>query len=408
MRPRFLVVAYACEPGSGSESGAGWIWSRMLATFAEVWVVTRENNQSAIEGALPHVPEREHLHFVYIDLPERFRSWKRGSRGARLYYVLWQGRVVREGRRIDSAVDFDAVWHLTMSTVWVGSLAPVIRKPFVYGPVGGAVATPWRLVSTLGMKGTMYEAARTVARVLGRYANPIARLAWRRAELILVQNHETRQWLPARVRNRVELFPNVVLDEASMPLLPSARRVRTVNGRRVALYAGRLLPLKGVSLGIRAISILPEWHLLICGSGPDEDRLRLIVSSSGVTDRVTFLGRVPRHELLRLMKEEADVFLFPSLHDEGGWVVAEALAYNLPVVCLDRGGPPLLAGPGVQLTTVKGTIASLARAVEKAAAGGQPTRQPPMFDTASRRLAAIVLSTSRIADRIKGVEDHPE
>src|SRR6266496_1714770 len=139
MRPRILVVAYACEPGAGSESGAGWVWPRMLARIADVWVVTRENNQRAIEAALPEVPEREHLRFVYVDLPERLRFWKRGHRRARLYYLIWQAMMVREARRIDSEVGFDAVWHLTMSTVWLGSLAPLLRKPFVFGPVGGGV-----------------------------------------------------------------------------------------------------------------------------------------------------------------------------------------------------------------------------------------------------------------------------
>ena len=33
-----------------------------------------------------------------------------------------------------------------------------------------------------------------------------------------------------------------------------------------------------------------------------------------------------------------DLFLFPSLHDSGGFVVLEALSHGLPVVCLDLGG----------------------------------------------------------------------
>ena len=42
---------------------------------------------------------------------------------------------------------------------------------------------------------------------------------------------------------------------------------------------------------------------------------------------------------------QADVFLFPSLREEAGAVIAEARAVGLPIVCLARGGPPLLAGP---------------------------------------------------------------
>jgi hypothetical protein len=58
IHPRILVVAHSSEPGAGSESGAGWVWPRMLARIADVWVVTRENHQAAIEASLPEVPER--------------------------------------------------------------------------------------------------------------------------------------------------------------------------------------------------------------------------------------------------------------------------------------------------------------------------------------------------------------
>ena len=47
---RILAFAYACEPGRGSEPGAGWSWARMLAGLGETWVVTRANNREAIEA----------------------------------------------------------------------------------------------------------------------------------------------------------------------------------------------------------------------------------------------------------------------------------------------------------------------------------------------------------------------
>jgi len=384
------VLAYSCEPGSGSESGAGWIWSRMLARIAEVWVVTRANNRRAIEGVLADVPERDHLRFVYVDLPEWARFWKKGPRGARLYYMLWQGRVLREARRVDSEVGFDLVWHLTMSTVWLGSLLPLMGRPFVYGPVGGGVGTPWRLARVLGARGILYEVGRTLARAIGRHVNPISRMAWRRAKLILVQNPETREWLPPAIRSRAEVFPHIVLEPAVLAS-PSARRdAAAEDDGPVALYVGRLLSWKGLSLAIHALALLPQWSLLVCGTGPDEKRLRDIASRAGVADRVIFLGWVPRDHVLKLMQDRSDVFLFPSLHDEGGWVIAEALASRLPVVCLDWGGPSVLAGGGVPVGTVDSTVSALAEAVKRSLVTAAVSPSPPMFDEATRRLAELL------------------
>ena len=47
---KLLISAYACEPGLGSEPGAGWNCVRQAARFHEVWVLTRENNREPIEN----------------------------------------------------------------------------------------------------------------------------------------------------------------------------------------------------------------------------------------------------------------------------------------------------------------------------------------------------------------------
>jgi glycosyltransferase involved in cell wall biosynthesis len=380
---RILAFAYACEPGHGSEPGAGWSWARMLAGLGETWVVTRANNRASIETGLAGAPERDRLHFVYVDLPERARRWKRGRRGIHLYYLLWQLAALRAARRLQAERPFDLVWHLTLANVWLGSVAPLVGPPAVYGPVGGGARVPWRLLPTLGPRGVATEAVRTSVEVGARYANPLARLAWRRSRLVLVQNPETRRWLPRRHRSRAELLPNVVLDIASTP------RRRDRPGPPTAAYAGDLLPLKGIALALRTLARLPEWRLLVAGSGPDEARLRRLARQLGLDGRVQFLGWVPRDRLLTLLHDQVDVFLFPSLRDQAPWAVAEARALGLPVVCVGVGGPPVLGGQAVAPSTPEHTIRDLAEALEEAAT--EPPPPPPAFDLASRQERVIEL-----------------
>lgn len=49
---KVLVSAYACEPNHGSEPAVGWNWVTQIATFADVTVITRENNRYSIEKEL--------------------------------------------------------------------------------------------------------------------------------------------------------------------------------------------------------------------------------------------------------------------------------------------------------------------------------------------------------------------
>jgi glycosyltransferase involved in cell wall biosynthesis len=358
---RTLVFAYACEPDKGSEPGAGWTWVRMIARSASTVVLTRANNRESIERALPRVPEATSLRFVYIDLPAWARFWKREQRGIRLYYLLWQAAALRQAVRLNSESRFDVVWHLTLANAWLGSAAAFVDAPFVYGPVGGGVPTPWRLCSALGLRGTAYELIRAAARWSARYCNPLARLAWRRASIVLVQNPETRAWLPRRHRPKCVVLQHAVADVSVLPGTASSGEHPT------AVFASRLIPWKGGELALRAIAGTSGWRLVICGGGRDEHRLRTLARELRVEDRTQFRGKLAQGELHALMSN-SDALLHPSFHDDSPLAVTEALAHGLPVVCLDRGGPSVLAGDAglvVESTgDVSATVARLSSRLE--------------------------------------------
>ena len=88
-------------------------------------------------------------------------------------------------------------------------------------------------------------------------------------------------------------------------------------------------------------------------------------------------------------------FLFPSLHDEGSWAVAEAVSWGLPAVTLDRGGTAFLATRTVRAASTQDTVEGLARAIE--AVRGTVPATPPL-DMASRRrdLAALLRAAGLI------------
>lgn len=382
--PRILAFAYALEPGQGSEAGAGWTYARMLAGLGQTWVLTRAVPPEADAAGWPAelaadrgydpwlagLPEEGRLRLVHVPIPwwDRFwwerRPWRpRFTRLQRIEYLLWLWLALRTARRLMRRQQFDAAWHLTWANAWMGSTLPLTGLPFVYGPVGGGIAPPWRLVAGLGARAFVSEVARELLKAGFRYLSPLVRLAWQRATLILVQNPETRDWLPAPYRKRAIVFSNAVTTDVQR------REPRAARSPYTALFVGRLVAWKGSSLAIRAIAKLPDWRLIVVGNGPEGARLRRLVRDLGLDARVEFLGHVPRPQVLEIMRDRADLLLFPSLHDDAGLVVAEAIATGLPVVCLDRGGPPVLGGVGVAPTSLGETVKALAEAVRVAPIG---------------------------------------
>lgn len=101
--------------------------------------------------------------------------------------------------------------------------------------------------------------------------------------------------------------------------------------RPYLLTVGRLEEYKGVQHVIRALTELPEYDLLVAGSGPYRDELEQIVSEEDVSDRVEFLGYVDDEELPSLYAG-AEVFVTMSSFEAYGMTVGEALAAGTPCV----------------------------------------------------------------------------
>jgi D-inositol-3-phosphate glycosyltransferase len=119
----------------------------------------------------------------------------------------------------------------------------------------------------------------------------------------------------------------------------------------VALFLGRLQPLKGPDVAIRAVAearrLDPEGTedltLAVVGgpSGADGpgyvDRLHRLASEEGIGDRVRFLAPRP-HEGLAAVYSAADVLLMPSRSESFGLAALEAQACGVPVVAAAVGG----------------------------------------------------------------------
>lgn len=121
------------------------------------------------------------------------------------------------------------------------------------------------------------------------------------------------------------------------------------DGRWRLLQACRLIPKKGLFTVLKAlpkvISVWPELKYVLCGSGPDEERLRDEVKKAGLEANVEIRGWVSQDEL----KDEfakAHLFLHPSelteTEDQEGVpnAMLEAMAAGLPVVATQHGGIP--------------------------------------------------------------------
>lgn len=163
----------------------------------------------------------------------------------------------------------------------------------------------------------------------------------------------------------VKIAPGI--DSSHFKPQPESEKLRESLGlanKQVIVSVGRLVHRKGQDILIRALpSILKsdaDAHLLLIGEGPYEDHLKRLVSKLGLTDSVTFVGRV-QYADLPLYFCAGDLFAMPSrsrlagLEVEGlGIVYLEASSCGLAVIAGKSGGAPDAVIEGETGVTVDG------------------------------------------------------
>ena len=148
----------------------------------------------------------------------------------------------------------------------------------------------------------------------------------------------------------VRVVPGGVhLDRFRPPASPGERaavrdRLGLPPSAPVVLFVGRLEPLKGVDILIRAAALAdadPPLTLRIVGGDADDsaqrDHLRALAREVGLGDRVRFIDAVNRERLVGYY-QAADVCLVPSYYESFGLVAVEALACGTPVIATRVGG----------------------------------------------------------------------
>ena len=145
---------------------------------------------------------------------------------------------------------------------------------------------------------------------------------------------------------KVRVMPAGVDIELFRPLGKArSRRELGVTEGKVLLSVGRIEPLKGLDILLRAMAMLEDaddTRLLLVGGDPDRDRyvqwLKSLAVELRIDDAVTFVGAVPQSELPTYYSA-ADLFVLPSYYESFGLVALEAMACGVPVVASRFGGP---------------------------------------------------------------------
>jgi glycosyltransferase involved in cell wall biosynthesis len=292
--------------------------------------------------------------------------WVSRSLSAPLRHLAVVREIARAARRADRVYATTMVRRAALGSA-------IARRPLVVKLVADEAYE--RAVRARRFAGTLEEFQRQPGSLRTRLLRTSRTAALRRATRVLVPSAYLRDVaLGWGLRpERLTVVPNPAPVLPPLPGRDDARAALGVDGVTLAT-AGRLTRQKALGDALAALTRVDGVRLVVAGDGPERTELERKARELGLSERVRFLGAVPREDVLKVFRA-ADAALLTSAWENLPHTVLEALAVGTPVVATAVGGVPEVVRDGENgLLVAPGDLDGLAEAIRRVSAD-EPLRR---------------------------------
>ena len=369
-RLRILVLGPDCNPERVSMPYVTYSHAAALARLHDVTLVLKSSVENPVRRAKAPFASIEVVRTPFLD---RIYAWSlrwifKSNYDSQVltafgypFSLAFEWHAWRQLRCRIFAGEFDVVLRvMPMTPVLPSPFAFFLRNgpiPFVIGPLNGGLPWPPGFRQLENQKEWIAN-LRNVYRHL-----PFARSTYRHAAAIIAASSQTYSEF-ADYSDKLCFVPEPGIARS---LCSDESRTPQPGAKLELIFVGGLVPRKGCDLALRGAASLLRADLArftVVGDGPDRHRLEQLVRSLGIEQAVSFCGWLSHAEVLKYLKS-ADVFVFPSLRDNGAGAVFEALASGAVPVVVDFGGPGDIVNPEVGFKVALTNESDMVSEIEK-------------------------------------------
>jgi glycosyltransferase involved in cell wall biosynthesis len=335
---KILVSAYSCSPYHGSEPGIGWNFTKALSEFHELHVITKGNEfKSDLEKYLEEYPEYKKIKFHYIPMVQNKWLVIVWPPSYYWYYKSWQKKAFALAKKLDEIENFDIIHQLTQTGFREPGYLWKIKKPFVWGPIGGMEISPWRFLPTMGLYGFLFFLGRNLTNIFqlnfsyslwkAANANPSHLIASTLDSKLLIKKYWHRE--------------STIISEVGITNYMGKKKVtcRKKIEKLKIIWSGEHVPRKSLNLLLNSLALLKDidFELHVLGNGPQNKKWKMLAKKLKLENQVKWHGWIKRDDSLKIMSS-GHIFCHTSLRDDTATVTLEALSLGIPIICLDHCG----------------------------------------------------------------------
>jgi glycosyltransferase involved in cell wall biosynthesis len=219
----------------------------------------------------------------------------------------------------------------------------IIHAHFAWSSGYAAVQVKEKYNKPLVMTGHGYDIYKLPLRS-ERFKDEIVKV-FNSADQVLTVSEKNNEHLKGMGVNNVKVFPNGYTTDLFhfREQRPCREKLGLPMDKKIMITIGNLEYYKGYEYLVKALDIVreknPDFLCLHIGAGSLEGQIKGMVSERGLGGYITFLDRIPHHELVDYFGA-SDFFVSSSLAEGNPTVMFESLGCGKPFIGTKVGGVP--------------------------------------------------------------------
>ena len=367
-RLKVLLGCYACDPNYGSEPGMGWNFVSNIAKYHDVHAIVEEGEfkESLTRFAAENPDKVKNITFHFVPRTHHETLRKIWPPSYYWFYRAWHRRAYKLAVELDKKENFDIVHQVTLAGFREPGFLWKLKKPFIWGPLGGFTQTSWSLILGMNFHSILFFSIQNIINFFQKRYSLSVRNAARQAHTILVSDQQGMNDVQQIWHRRPTQMLEVGVD-LSKPLFSTSSR--KPNSPLRICWAGELIPRKSLDILIQAITHCKQQiHVDVLGRGPMMTKWKAQVTQLQLDNNFTFHGFIPHEQVMNIMTD-CHAMCITSIKEGGtSTIVLEALQSGLPIVALNLCGFATVinesAGIKIPIQSRRKTILNLAEKLD--------------------------------------------
>lgn len=336
---KIIILAFDCNPYKESESLIAFNTAKYLSFYNDVTIITKPEHR---RDNLDYMSKNNNIYmkFLFVDNEKYSKCYENKKGPLKILYLKkyankWFESVNDKLRELFNEQHYDVIYRVTPNSFRIVPDLSNFKCKKILGPVGGAQEIPKQLRKLAKGKNKIIEYIHRKEN-LKILKNKKYKKIINDYDYIMCCNDETYNSLKHIYKKEtIECLTDVGIAEEDIIEKNVKHNTQCIN----FLWVGRFMFRKGLDLLMNVLKEIKDYNFrfTFVGNGPDFEHIKHLAHEYNLEDKIIFTGRVEKSKINDFYRTN-DVFVFPSLRESSGNVLAEALANGLPIIAFDVAG----------------------------------------------------------------------